>query len=95
MGTKCVSLVADLLLICYERAFMMSLSNINQTDVIKAFNSTSRLLDDLLNIDIPYFKRMVSQTYPTELKLIRESSLDAGAFCLDSDFSVTNGIVSS
>ena len=46
---------------------MLSLSDNNQTAVIDEFNSTLRLLDDLLNIDIPYFKQMVSQTYPTEL----------------------------
>ena len=27
----------------------------NQADVVEAFNSTSRYLDDLLNIDNPYF----------------------------------------
>ena len=30
---------------------MLSLSEDNQSDVIEAFNSTSRKLDDLLNID--------------------------------------------
>ena len=34
---------------------MKDLSSDNQADVIKAFNSTSRYLDDLLNIDNPYF----------------------------------------
>ena len=29
----------------------------NQADIIKAFNSTSRDLDDLLNIDNPYFEQ--------------------------------------
>ena len=50
MGTNCASLVADLFLFCYERDFMKDLSSDNQADVIKAFNSTSRYLDDLLNI---------------------------------------------
>ena len=49
--------------------FMLSLSDNNQTDIIGAFNSTSRYLDDLLNIDNPYFKQMVGQIYPTELQL--------------------------
>ena len=35
---------------------MLSLSNINQVDVIAAFNTISRCLDELLNIDNPYFK---------------------------------------
>ena len=35
--------------------------------LIKAFNSASRYLDDLLNIDNPYFGGMVNQIYPPEL----------------------------
>ena len=35
-----------------------------QADVIEAFNSTSRYLDDLLNIDNPYCENMVNQMYP-------------------------------
>ena len=54
MGTNCAPLVADLFLFCYERDFTKDLSSDNQADVIKAFNSTSRYLDDLLNIDNPY-----------------------------------------
>ena len=73
MGTNCGPLVADLFLFCYERDFMLSLSDLflfcyerdfmlflsdnNQSDVIEAFNSTSRYLDDLLNIDNPYFEQ--------------------------------------
>ena len=33
---------------------MLSLSDSYQADVVEAFNSTSRYLDDLLNIDNPY-----------------------------------------
>ena len=43
MGTNCAPLVADLF--CYERDFMLSLSDNNQADIIEAFNSTSRYLD--------------------------------------------------
>ena len=53
MGTNCAPLVADLFLFCYERDFMLSLSDNNQADIIEAFNTTSRYLDDLLNIDNP------------------------------------------
>ena len=48
---------------------MLSLSENNQTDIIEAFNSTSRYLYDLLHIDNPYFEHMVGQIYPTELQL--------------------------
>ena len=68
MGADCVPLVADLFLFCYERDLMMFLSNNTQTDIIEAFNSTSRYLDDLLNIDNPYFEQIVGQLYPTELQ---------------------------
>ena len=61
MGTNCAPLVADLFLFCYERDFMISLSD--------AFNTTSRYLDDILNINIVYFDTMVSQIYPSELQL--------------------------
>ena len=46
---------------------MKDLSSDNQPDVIKAYNSTSRYLDDLLNIDNPYFEGMVNRIYPSEL----------------------------
>ena len=42
LGTNCAPLVADLFLFCYERDFMLSLSEDNQSGVIEAFNSTSR-----------------------------------------------------
>ena len=63
MGTNCEPLVADLFLFCYERDFMMSLSVENQSEIIEAFRSTSRYLDDLLNIDNTYFDGFISQIY--------------------------------
>ena len=95
MGTNCAPLVADLFLFCYERDFMLSLSDNNQTDFIEAFNSTSRYLDDLLNIDYPYFEQMIGQIYPTELQLNKANSSDTEAPFLDLNLSITNGIVSS
>ena len=92
MGTNCAPLVADLFLVCYERDFMLSLSDKNQTHIIEAFNSTSRYLDDLLNIDNPYFEQMV---YLTELQLNKAISSDTEAPFLDLNLSITNGIVSS
>ena len=57
MGTTiCTPLVADVFLFCYERDFMKSLSTENQADIIEAFNSTSRYLVDISNIDIIYFE---------------------------------------
>ena len=66
MGTNCVPLIADLFHFCYERDFMKSFSRKNQADIIEAFFSTSRYLDDSLNIDNIYFDQMVDRIYPTE-----------------------------
>ena len=95
MGTNCAPLVADLFLFCYERDFMLSPSDNNQTDIIEAFNSTSRYLDDLLNVENTYFEQMLGQIYPTELQLNKANSSDTEARFLDLNLSITNGIVSS
>ena len=95
IGTTCAPLVADLFMFCYERDFMLSLSDNDQADIIEAFNSTSRYLDDLLNKDNPYFEQMVGQIYPTELQLNKANSSDTEAPFLDLNLSITNGIVSS
>ena len=87
MGTNCAALVADLFLSCYERDFMTSLSNDNQADIIEAFNSTSRYLDDLLNIDNPYFEGMLNQIYPPELQLDK-----ANTSILDLHLSISNAL---
>ena len=83
------------LLFFYERDFMLSLSDNNQADIIEAFNSISRYLDDLLNIDNPYLEQMVGQIYPSELQLNKATSSDTEAPFLDLNLSITNAIVSS
>ena len=45
-------------------------------EIIEAFNSTSRYLDDLLNIDNIYFDGMVNQIYLSELQLNKTNSSD-------------------
>ena len=47
MGTSCAPLIADLFLFCYERDFMASLSELKQAEILEAFKSTSRYVDDL------------------------------------------------
>ena len=58
---------------------MLSLSEDNQTDVIEAFNSTSRYLDDLLNIDNDCFDSMANRTYHSELQLNKANVSDTEA----------------
>ena len=93
MGTNCSPLVADLFLFCYEKD-LMSLSDVKQTEIIKAFTSTSRYLDDLLNIDNPYFESMVNRIYPHELQLNKPNTSDTEAPFLDLHLSTSNGFVS-
>ena len=50
MGKNCAPLIADLFMFYYERDFMLSLSENNQTDVFEKLYSTSRYLDGMLNI---------------------------------------------
>ena len=47
--------------------------------IIETFNSTSRYLDDLLNIDINYFEGMVNRIYPPELQLNKATTSDTEA----------------
>ena len=83
MGTNRDSLVADVFLFCYERDFMISLSDDNLANIIESFNSTSRYLDDLLNIDNPYIEGMVSEIYPPELQLNKANASDTESPLLD------------
>ena len=95
MGTNSAPLVADLLLFCYEKDFMTSLSDVKQTEIIEAFKSTSRYLDDLLNIDDSYFEGMVNRIYPPELQLNKANTSDTEAPFLDLHLSISNGFVLS
>ena len=95
MGTNCAPLVADLFIFCYERYFFTFLSDDNQADIIEAFNSTSRYLDDLLNIDNPYFEGVVNPMYPSVLRLNKSNISDTETPFLDLHLTIFNGFVSS
>ena len=73
---------------------MMSLSDDKQADVIGAFKTTSRYLDDILIINTGYFDNMVSQIYPSELQLNKAITSDTEAAFLDLHLSISNDIVS-
>ena len=74
---------------------MMSLSDVKQAEIIEAFKSTSRYLDDLLNINNPYFEGMVNRIYPPELQLNKANTSDTEAPFFDLHLSISNGFVSS
>ena len=62
---------------------MMTLSDDKQADIIDALNTTSRYLDDILNINIVYFDNMVSRLYLSELQLNKAKTSDTEAMFLD------------
>ena len=72
---------------------MLSLSEDKQSDGIEAFNSTSRYLDDLLNIDNNFFDSMVNRIYPSELQLNKANLSDTDIFFLDLHLSISDGFV--
>ena len=72
---------------------MLSLSEYNQFDVIEAFNSTFRYLDDQLNIDYNFFDSMVNRIYPSELQLNKANVSDTEASFLDLHLSISDGFV--
>ena len=72
---------------------MMSLSDDKQADVIDVFNTTSRYLDNILNIN--NVDNMVNQIYPSELKLNKANTYDTKATFLDLHLSISNDTVST
>ena len=72
---------------------MMSLSDDKQADIIDAFNTTFRYLDDIFNIYNVYFDNMVSQIYPPELQLNKTNTSDTKAAFVDLHLSISNDIV--
>ena len=74
---------------------MLSLSEDNQSEVIEAFNSTSRYLDDLLNIYNNFFDSMVDHIYPPELQLNKANVSDTEASFLDLHLSISDGFIRS
>ena len=65
----------------------------NQSYVIEAFNSISRYLDDLLNIDNNFFDSMVNRIYPSEVQLNKANVSDTVASFLDLHLSISDGFV--
>ena len=74
---------------------MKSLTKEKRYDLIDAFNSNSRYLDDLLNTDNIHFDHMVHRIYPNELQLNKANASDTEAAFLDLNLSIHNDIVST
>ena len=57
-------------------------------------NSTSRCVDDLLDIDNVHFDQMIDQLYPAELQLNKANSSDTETPLFYLNISISNGTVS-
>ena len=71
---------------------MISLSGDKQADIIDAFNTISRYLNDILNINNVYFDNMVGQIYPSELQLDKGNASNTEAAFLDVHLSISTKI---
>ena len=67
----------------------------SQADIIDAFNTTSRYLDDILNINNVYFDNIVTQINPSEFQLNKANSSDTEAAFSGLHLSLSNDIVST
>ena len=63
--------------------------------MLLTLNTTSRCLDDVLNINNVYFDNMVSQIYLSELQLNKANTSDTKAAILDLHLSISNDNVST
>ena len=64
------------------------------SEIIEAFNSTSRDSDGLLNIGNTYFDGMINQIYPSKLRLNKANSSDTEALFLDLHLAISDSCVS-
>ena len=83
-----------LLLLLWKRFHDVSFWR-KQADIIEAFKSTSKYLNDLLNIDNPYFEGITNRIYLPDLQLNKANTSDTEAPFLDLHLSISNGFVSS
>ena len=90
IGTNCAPLVADFYFFYCERVFRMSLSDNTQTQIIEAFNSISRYVDNLLNIDNTFSEGMVTHIYPKQLQLNKANYTYTKAAFLDLHLSISD-----
>ena len=71
----------------------MSLSADKNADIIDAFNTAFRYLDDISNINNIDFENMGSQIYPSELQFNKANTSDTKASFFDFHLSISNDIL--
>ena len=74
---------------------MKSFLREHQADIVEAFNSTSRYLGNLLNIDNIHFEHMADPKYQAELLSNKANPSYTEAPFLDLKLSLSNGTFST
>ena len=84
MSTNCAPLIATLCNLFYYamKDFMASLLHHEEAEIIQAFDTTSKYLDDLLHIDNSYFEGIVSRIFPLKLQLNKANASDTEPYFL-------------
>ena len=72
----------------------MSFDEEKQSDIIKALSSTSRYLNDLLNIDNNYFDGLISEIYPLEFQFNKSNYFETEGPFLDLHLSILGCFIS-
>ena len=80
---------------CFFFFFFFFFSGDKEAEIIEAFSSACRYLDDLLNIANTYIDGMVNQIYSSELQLNKANTPDTEAPFLDLHLTISDGCVSS
>ena len=63
------------------------------TEIIESFNSTSKYMDDMLNIDNIYFDGIFEHIYPSELQLDKANTSDTEAPFLDLHLTISSMVL--
>ena len=73
---------------------LLSLNSDTQSDIIEAFNNTSRYLDDIFIINNLFFDTLLTFIYSKELRLNKANESNLSAPFSDLYLSKSNGIIS-
>ena len=74
---------------------ILCLSSVGASSALNDTCTISWYLDDIFNIDNPFFENMVPIIYLKELKLNKANTSDTSAAFLELGLSIDNGVISS
>ena len=90
MGTNCVPLLADSFFYSNVVEFLRPMITSNKV-LAKAFNLTSRYIDDIISMNNPMFKQFLKDIYPEELVVSETSESRNVVSYLDLPIDISNG----